>query len=164
MKINKSFIIQKRLFFAQIILFVISVTSIIFIPYAYSLDDIMKTRVSYMIAGTFWICLLIGIILIRLISSITGTYKKIYDIDVGNKHIPGIFKFWSNMEAKVAIICFVIGLLLVISDVVFDYMNEICIMASLAFVLISFYIHCIFDGFNYRYYKILKERNEKYES
>ena len=78
MKINKSFIIQKRLFFAQIILFVISVTSIIFIPYAYSLDDIMKTRVSYMIAGTFWICLLIGIILIRLISSITGTYKKIY--------------------------------------------------------------------------------------
>lgn len=164
MKTNKSFIIQKRLFFVQIILFIMSAVSIIFIPYAYSLEERMKNRVSYIIAGTFWICLLIGIILIFLISSITGTYKKMYDIEVGKKHIPGIFKFWSNMEAKVAIICFVIGFLLVISDVVFDYMNEICIMISFAFMLISFYIHCIFDGFNYRYYKILKKGMNKNES
>ncbi len=51
----------------------------------------------------------------------------------------------------------VMGLVLIITDIIFDYIPETAMFPILSVTILSFTVHCVIDGKYYKAYKLIKE-------
>ena len=72
---------------------------------------------------------------------------------------PGIFSLFRTTEGMAADVLFLISLIVFIVIASFGVGKEALQCIMICCVILSFRLHCIFNGINYRYYKILLHRS-----
>ncbi len=156
----------KRLFIAEFITFGISATSLIIIPFF----DLFSTKVQDILgcvfAAIFWCGIISGLILVKIISNIKYIMKLNYPskrFDVKQK-FPGIINFDLIPQKIVLYAIILLGFILMVSDMIFHYINKFVMFPVIAITFYAFVVHCVIDGKSYNMYKkankLIKEGNE----
>lgn len=144
---------------------IISSVMLLLIPLEDIFGDSVKKVISIIIASIFWL----GIIFIFIInhSMSRDTYKYyIANRNENNKDLtyskrPGAFRFGRNVQSVVSTIICIVGIIILIIDLFQKYLDENIFFIVIFISYLSFCCHCIFDGENYRYYKIIKGEDKK---
>ncbi len=149
-----------RLYFVSVILsFFISSFSLSFVPIVDNLEQTAGNVTKIIIGILFWLGFVVGLILTivgkkifvedkrRLISS--GKYKR--------QRLPGMFCLRRNILSFIVYVIFFIGLIFIISDVLFSYIPQYIMFPIISIVLFSFILHCVIDGENFKIYKNIKD-------
>jgi Arc/MetJ-type ribon-helix-helix transcriptional regulator len=82
-----------------------------------------------------------------------GKYEK--------QRFPGIITFSADINHMILYVVCVLGILVMISDVIFHYISEYIMFPILSIIFLAFAIHCIVDGENYKLFKAIKEGMDK---
>lgn len=130
--------------------------SIIFI----GTNDVLDKIIKIIFPIIFWSGLIAEQIFIRKSNAVR---KEIENIGGTRKFQgkPGIINVWKTQYGAIADIVFIVSLLLLVVFMIIDIGEEF-IQCILIFILVlSFRLHCIFNGQNFRYKKYLEKRKEK---
>lgn len=146
----------------------VSAVSLAVIPFS-DLDTAGVPRVlAYVSAAVFWAGLLAEIIFYilacRSCSSIEKILKQNGSKTLKNQRI-GLITFFSCKEACVVDILCLVSFLMAVVMTIFN-LNYSFLMAGIIVFIISFNLHCFFNGKNYKYiklYKLYKEERRKDE-
>ena len=156
----------KKLFIAEFVTFGISALSLLVIPFLDSFSAKVQIVSSYIFAAIFWCSLIIGLILIKIISNIEYIVKINYSSITfdENQKLPGIINFEIKPMKLVLYFLTLLGLILMISDIVFHYINKFVMFPVIAITFYAFVVHSVIDGKSYKIYKNankhIKEGNE----
>lgn len=135
---------------------------ILCIPFLNIEGETKQQIISYIVAMLFWMSIFAEVLLARLSDRVRRKLeRKLYrDKEIKNS-MAGIFSFFKNTEAMIAdIVLFVIVLLLGI--IIWLHIKAIwVIIGTVSVLILSFSLHCIFNGRNYRYLKKLKNNTKE---
>lgn len=149
----------KVYFFSVIFSFFISSFSLSFVPVVDRLEQTAGNVTKIIIGILFWLGFIVGLILTivgkkifvqdkrRLVSS--GKYKR--------QRLPGMFYMRKNILSFIVYAMFFIGLIFIVSDVLFNYIPQYIMFPIISIVLFSFILHCVIDGENFKIYKKIKD-------
>lgn len=131
-------------------------------PYA-SLEASKENNLGiYMTGAIFWTSMLIGYGFIFVIDSRRKRFIKQNKLQQKQtKLLPGAIRFFSNRPASIFDILFVISLVGLITCEFTSYKGEMVTYVLLALVVLSFHLHCMFNGKNYIYIKTINMRGVK---
>ena len=77
--------------------------------------------------------------------------KKVFRMKSFGKRSAGILNFGSNRMATIFDCAMIASMLVVALEMVFRVESQWLVMISLAMLFLSFNLHCILNGTNYRY-------------
>lgn len=144
-----------------IILAFLEFVVILFIPLV-NLDGAMMQRISaYILAAMFWISVVTEVFLVEL-----STYERRWIERRGYRSNElrysklGVISFFKNPEAVVADIVLFISVIVVWIAAWLQIETEWVIIAGVSVLVLSFNLHCILNGKNYRYIKNMKKEQE----
>lgn len=120
---------------------------------------------AYFLAGMFWIS--IGLEIFCVLQC-TGKRKQMEgnsNQSLGREATGfGVIHFFRNREATAADFLLFISAIAAAIIIWFEIENEWIIIGAVSLLFFSFHMHCLLNGRNYRYYKILREnRGEEHE-
>lgn len=156
----------KKLFIAEFLSFGLSAVSLLLIPFWDLFPVKIQTICSYVFASVFWCGLIAGLVLVKMISGIKyavriNYFSKSFD---ENQRLPGIINFELKPLKIVLYSLIVLGIILMVSDMIFHYINNFVMFSVIAITFYSFVVHCVVDGKSYKIYKNankhIKEGNE----
>lgn len=111
-----------------------------------------STAPSYVVAVTFWVSLILEQVFFWLgNASRKKMERKVFRLKRFGKRGPGIICFGSNRIASISDCIMIISLIAVVLEIVFHVEYEWLVMTSLAMLFLSFNLHCILNGTNYKY-------------
>lgn len=117
--------------------------------------------IAYFTGAAFWSFLIAGYVLLAVVSNRRKADKR---TKVTDKR-PGILCFFTSKEAKIADIGMFAAILFVL---VFSFIPGISVAVRIIFIallVLSVQMHCILNGVNYRYIRLLTEgKTSKKES
>ena len=133
--------------------------SLSLIPFTSGFEEGESNVIAYVIAAVFWICLLLTL------GAAYSTRKTLYRYRVRlimngyiRKHQPiGIISFSKDWRMLILYGVTVVGLVLIITDIIFDYVPETVMFPIISVTILSFTVHCVVDGKYYKAYKLIKE-------
>lgn len=112
---------------------------------------------SYIAAGIFWLIMILQIVLILKASKIR---KHIENCKNESSQIKtyrlGLISFFNNKEGTVSDIIFIVSIILLIFILVFEKTYSLISVICFPCLFLSFNLHCIFNGKNYTYIKLLE--------
>lgn len=119
-------------------------------------NDISATQDNkrYVLAALFWICLIVQCVFVCL-SSIERrkAEQKGYKIKNLNRRQIGIISFFKNLEATVTDITLIVLTAICVILALMHVESGAVIAICISVLFLSFNLHCIFNGKNYRYLK-----------
>lgn len=119
---------------------------------------------AYISAGVFWVGLFLQQVLFwRGNAGRKQLEKKEVLLRMAGKYDLGILVFGANQEGRLCDVVFLIALVAVILEAAFHVKYEWLITLTLAIVFLSFQLHCILNGRNYRYMKAYFKHLQKKE-
>ena len=141
--------------------------SILCIPFV-NLDGTLVQRISgYILATIFWISILVECIFVHFSTKERRWIeRKEYRNKVLKYSQPGAISFFKNAEATVADVILFIAVTLVEILMWTQVKTGWMLMADISILFLSFNLHCILNGKNYRYlksYRIYKKEQKKDE-
>lgn len=140
-----------RLMITSIVSFGIMSLSFLLMPIDLMLNIINSRIINIIIGIVFWLGLLVGAVCQVILSIKMKPLRK----ESYNK--PGLLKFFSNRLAVVFDTFLIIGLIgLVVSLIVTNMVGYSCYI-FLSLTVLSFVMHCIFNGKNYKLLTNVKE-------
>lgn len=140
-----------RLMITSIISFGIMSLSFLLMPIDLMLNIINSRIINIIIGIVFWLGLLVGAVCQVILSIKMKPLRK----ESYNK--PGLLKFFSNRLAVIFDTFLIIGLIgLVVSLIVTNMVGYSCYI-FLSLTVLSFVMHCIFNGKNYKLLTNVKE-------
>lgn len=152
---------DKRLMIMSLICLAVSSFSILGVVNASFDENYGSKAAAITVAVAFWAGLIIGYaLLIKLNINRRASAVKIGRFKTGGCQF-GIFKFFRNKEATVADIVMMLSL---ISFIIFRILDDVSVYLDLtviALLIYSFHLHCILNGQNYRYIKLLKNNQRE---
>lgn len=145
-----------RLMITSIVSFGIMSISFLLMPIDLMLNIINSRIINIIIGIVFWLGLLVGAVCQVILSIKMKPLRK----ESYNK--PGLLKFFSNRLAVVFDTFLIIGLIgLVVSLIVTNMVGYSCYI-FLSLTVLSFVMHCIFNGKNYKLLtNVKKEKNNE---
>lgn len=144
---------------------VFSSFSLSFIPLTYGDGEGKNNIIAYAIAIVFWLGLILMLITLQLMRKKLSVYREELSDEgiVINQQLPGIVNF-SFQRRNIALYAVTaVGLCLIISDIIFNYISEVIMFPIISVTILSFAVHCVVDGKCYKVYKLIKE-SEKNET
>lgn len=152
----------------SIIFAALSSVALVLVPFRNSLGEEQQKGFSVFIAIMFWGSLILEQYFFWI--SNTGR-KKIQSRAFGGRKIVkssvGIITFGSNKEARASDLSFIIAVVIMFLLIMFQIQNNWAVMIALAVLLLSFNLHCIFNGTTYRYIKAfhkIKKEPKRHEN
>ena len=113
-----------------------------------------QSTIMYITVSVFWSTLLVEIVFVLLSSGERKKCEKsVYRNKAQETRLPGIITFISNTEAVTADILSLLFAGVVICLKWLRIINVWVIITSVSILFLSFNLHCIFNGKNYRYLK-----------
>ena len=141
--------IQKVLLSLSVLfMFLFSITFLFMKPANTRLINTGDQTFLNIVGASFWATLALSVITIFLMSIRCRKYKK--SIGATKKSRPGMFRFFSNMPAKIVDILMMVSLVLLVCFIAFFSENYL-IYIFLSTTIFSFFMHCVLNGENYRY-------------
>ena len=133
--------------------------SLSLIPYTWGFAEGEGNTIAYIIAAVFWIGLLIAFIAAY---STKRTLYKLREKLIINGCIEehqsiGIVSFSMDWRMWTLYGTTMLGLVFIITDIIFGYVPEAIMFPIISVTILSFAVHCIFDGKYYKAYKLIKE-------
>lgn len=139
--------------------FAVSFFSLSAIPFSQYLTDTGQRISGYIIATVFWLFLIIGLLIVFFTKGRQQTAKrKLKSMGLLRAHQPpGIINFSiSPLTVTIYLIC-LIGLIVMISDMIFHWAPGYIMFPILSITLFTFMLHCVVDGENYKVYQVIKK-------
>lgn len=158
-EMEKSF---KRDLLVSLVCPFIGCISLYFVPFVDVTGNSLQTVGAYSIALIFW-----GSIIIEIFFSYqcTKTRKAMEDrlFMLKSPHYshPGVISFFKNREAFIADIILFASAILVAALLWRQAKTGWMILVGVSLFLLSFNMHCLLNGRNYRYYKALKDKSRE---
>ena len=147
----------KFIFTAALGSYAVSAAAIALLPF------VKHRAAEYILAALFWLGLISGIIFALLSRGIRRfTRRNPFNTFGLTKRIgsyPGIFSFGKDRICLTVYAVFTVGLVLIISNLIFGLISADVMFTVIAATNYSFAVHCIIDGRNFKIYKKLKEGN-----
>lgn len=133
-----------------------------------NLDGLSAQKIgAYILAALFWICIAIECIFVRLSTQERRWMERRGFRNRALKHSSaGVISFFKNLEATVADAVLFVSVILVVILVWTQVKTGWVIMAGISVLFLSFNMHCILNGKNYRYikaYRLYKKEHERDE-
>lgn len=119
---------------------------------------------AYILAAFFWICIAIEGIFVHLSTQERRWMERRGLRNRALKHSPlGVISFFKNLEATVVDVILFASTILVVILVWAQVKKECMIMSGISILFLSFNLHCILNGKNYRYIKSLSKYAKEHE-
>lgn len=116
-----------------------------------------QQMIAYIIAFLFWTSLIGEIVFVRLSSNERKRLdRKLHKGKEINQSFSGIFSFLKNKEAMIADITLFLSVILLGIIIWTNVKTSWMIIGDVAFLALSFNLHCILNGKNYRYLKEIR--------
>ena len=143
--------------------FIVSSVSLGVIPFVQFLPDRLEKITNYIVAALFYLGLIIGGFAIKnaKIRMYRWRRRLIAERQFKKQRFPGIITFSADIKHIALYVICVLGILVMVSDMIFHYISEYIMFPILSVVLFSFIMHCIVDGENYKLFKVIKEGMDK---
>lgn len=111
------------------------------------------TALSYCAAAVFWL----GVIFQQVFFWIGNAGRKkmeqkVFRVKRGGKGALGIICFGSNRKATICDCVMFASIIAVVLEIAFSAKQDWLIMISLVALFLSFNLHCVLNGKNYRYF------------
>ena len=138
---------------------------IVLIPVLDVVPSGAENVLSKLIAVVIWASVILGIASIFITDVLCRKWRRYLEIGgkVRLQKLPGIIKF-SKKKSHLAIyaVCF-IGCVLLVTDMIFRYLKGYIAFPIISIVILTFVLHSITDGKNYKLYKTIKKGVRGYE-
>ncbi len=157
MKFLKSY---RTLFCLSVVGCAAASVALAFIPFGDNLPEKYKGVFSYAFAAAFWIGLVFEIVFF-ILSAKRGKAIEKKLVSTGSKSLkgsrPGVISFFTCKEAAVADCLFAASVVTIVSFGVFKISNDLLFAVTTVILFLSFNMHCILNGRNYKYIKELQK-------
>lgn len=151
-------LIRKNILFTVISLF-LSTSILNIIPYIQFQEGLLKRCLIFISAFLFWSGIVMAVLFSKKTKDFLWSIKISYKLDFLGP--PGIVNF--SKKHIMLYLVFLVGLVLMISDMIFNYISMYIMFPIISIVFFSFAIHCIVDGKVYKNYKIVRDgKNDGY--
>lgn len=156
-QINKYFLIS-------ILLAVIPAVLILCIP-SVSLEGTSAQKIgAYIMAAAFWLCILLELWMTRICSS---KRRRLEQREVRSRLLaksnPGVISFLKTREGMIADITMFASLIAVIVITRTQVKSQWLVLSCVSVLYLSFNMHCLLNGKNYRYIKLLSNYKKEHE-
>ena len=133
--------------------------SLSLIPFTSGFEEGENNVISYIIAAVFWIGLLLAFIAAHSTKRTLYRFReKLIVKGYITKHQPiGIVSFSKDWRMWILYGTTLVGLVLIVTDIIFRYVPESVMFPIISVTILSFVVHCVFDGKYYKAYKLIKE-------
>ena len=133
-----------------------------------NLDGSSAQRIgAYVLATLFWICIAVEGIFVHMATQERKWMERRGFRNRVLKHSqPGVISFFKNFEASIVDAVLFASAILVVVLVWTQIKTGWMIMAGISILFLSFNLHCILNGKNYRYlkaYRLYKKEHERDE-
>lgn len=137
----------------------ISSASLSLIPFIVGFEEGKNKVIAYVVAAIFWLGILLTMIASHFTKRTLKRYReKLIAHGCVKRHQPiGIFGFSKDWRMWVLYVLMIFGLTLIVSDIIFGYVPELIMFPVISVTILSFAVHCVVDGRNYKAYKLIKE-------
>lgn len=143
----------------------ISSLSLSLIPFISGGTNGSNNTLSYLVAAIFWIGILTTIV---EVCSTKKTLFRLREKLIVKGHIKGrqsigAISFSGNRKMWILYGITLVGLVMIITDIIFNYVPETIMFFIISLTLLLFSIHCVVDGKYFKVYAIIKEsiRNDE---
>lgn len=138
---------------------ILSSFSLSVIPFIPKMENEKTSVISYVIAAIFWVGLILTLITSYLTKRMLSRVreKMIAKGHLNGNSLPGVISFSLQGKNIFLYALTVLGGILVITDIIYNYVPEMMMFPILSLTVLSFELHCILDGRNYKVYKLIKE-------
>lgn len=141
--------------------------TILCIPFV-SLDGLLVQRISgYILATIFWLSILIECIFVHLSAKERRWIERKENHNKTVKYSPpGVISFFKSPEAIVADVILFVTATLVVILMWAQVKTEWIIITDISVLSLSFNLHCVLNGKNYRYlksYRLYKKEQKQDE-
>lgn len=117
---------------------------------------------AYVLAGTFWLSIVFELFSVfRCSKERQRLEQKLYHSRRVKYAMPGVVSFFKSYEATVADILLFISAIAIAVILWIRAGNEWAIVSFVSLFFLSFNMHCLFNGRNYRFYKLLKAKSRE---
>lgn len=133
--------------------------SLSLIPFTSGFEEGESNVIAYVIAAVFWIGLLLTFIAAHSTKRTLYRFReKLIIKGYITKHQPiGIISFSKDWRMWILYGITLLGLVLIITDIIIGYVPEKVMFPTISVTILSFAVHCVFDGKYYKAYKLIKE-------
>ncbi len=158
--------VRKSLNQAKILLWItagsmmLSSVSLGIIPWLVSNDPSSGERGVYIVSTILWLGIISAIVVSFITRSTLYKYKEklIRKKALKRQMLPGIISVSRNKSSLILYCIIVTGVVIIITDCFFNYVNQYILFPILSVTVLSFMLHCIIDGKYYKVYKLIKEK------
>lgn len=164
-KTDEPFIVIKKSILLYYCCIVIGVTVIALIPFADFQGAVGIRILSYSLSALIWLIFAGEILITYVASKSRRTLESGGQLHKKIKRGPvGVFAFVKNKEAFFADVVLFVSTVLIVLLAVFKVSSRIINIFVLILLFVSFNLHCVLNGRNYRYYKYFNKcKNEEKE-
>lgn len=151
-------------FLISILLAAISAVLILCIPLV-SLEGTGIQKIgAYIIAAAFWLCVILELWMTRLCSSERKWLerRKVRSRSLSQAN-HGVISFLKTREGMISDIVMFVSLIAVIVIAWTQAKNQWLILSCVSVLYFSFNMHCLLNGKNYRYIKLLRNYKKEHE-
>lgn len=147
-----------RYILITMILALVEFLMLLFIPLV-NLEGTASQRIAaYILAATFWISIIVELFVVKVC-----TYERRWLERRGyrNNEVkyfkPGIISFFKSPEAIVVDIILILAIITVVLSALLQINTEWLIIGGISILVLSFNLHCILNGRNYRYIRKIQK-------
>lgn len=160
---NRTIKTIKLPFLVSLTSFIVSSASLGVIPFVQFIPDRLEKITNYIVAALFYLGLIVGGFAIKNAKNRMYRWRRrlISERQFKKQRFPGIITFSTDIKHIVLYVICVLGILVMVSDMIFHYISEYVMFPILSVVLFTFALHCIVDGENYKLFKAIKEGMDK---
>lgn len=154
----------KVYFLISVVAAVVSSLQILCIPFV-DLDGTFFQRIAaYILATAFWLSLILELCMIRMCSSERKwlEHKKIRFRVLLQAH-QGVISFAKTIPGTVADVVMFLSLIAVTIAVWTKIQSQWLVLDLVTALYLSFHLHCLMNGKNYRYIKLLSKYAKEHE-
>ncbi len=132
--------------------FIVSSVSLGLIPFVQFLPDKLESITNYIVAALFYLGLIVGFFAVRNAKGRMYRWRRrlMAERQFKKQRLPGIIHFSADIKHIVLYVVCILGILVMVSDMIFHYISEYIMFPILSVVLFSFTLHCIVVGENYK--------------
>lgn len=154
----------QRILIISIVLSSIGAVQILLIPLTNINGSWHERLFAYAISGIFWVSIIVQVVLtVKAKSTREYLQDRGYRIK-GIRHAPiGVVSFFKNTEAIVSDATLFVSAIVLAIIIWLGITTSWLIIICLSLLFLSFSLHCIFNGKNYRYNKAFKKFKKEHE-
>lgn len=120
---------------------------------------------AYLLAASFWVCTVLEVFFtFRCKRERLHLEKKHYRSRWMRYMYPGVISFFKNFEATVADIVLFVAAILTVIFIWIRLSSALISIGCMAILFLSFNMHCLLNGKNYRYKKAFYKHQKEHES